>query len=225
MPSGFSLYSVRRPTTRRGSGAAARAGTEPTRGSPIRTAKAPLQTKSSKVFLACMRRSLLSGFRSRPLSNELSLLGRALFRFQLLLRHLERQNRGVRPLPLGAKGSGFCERVLLAGRVAEGLVRARELVVRDVVLGVERDRLAEVGDRGLELPRGEKHAPQAELGLLEVGIVLDRGLEKLPRPFEVARPPTDLAQLVSGGRVRGVEGKLLLELLHCLRPEGRGRTF
>src|SRR5260370_14636798 len=207
MPSGFSLYSVRRSTTRRGKGAvAARAREGTSSARPI---------KIANVVVTLMKGSSWD-----------HRLGRTLFRFDLLPRHLEGQEGALGSLLIpGPQGLELRERLLLPGRVAQGLLGAGELVVRDRVLRVERDRLAQVGERRLGLPTRDEHAAQGGLGLLEVGIVVDRGLEEPARLVEVPRPPVRLPELVGRAGARGVEGELLRELLQRLCPGGGAPPF
>src|SRR2546425_1003495 len=109
MPRGFSLYSERRPTTRRGSGAAAQARKGACRPTPIRIANA-LVTRMESSSLVC----------SPPPRPVRPPLGRTLFRFELLLRHLKGQEgRLGRHCLLGPQGLEPRERFPLLGRVAQ----------------------------------------------------------------------------------------------------------
>src|SRR5262245_41344105 len=142
----------------------------------------------------------------RRSSSPLIVLLGLLLQLELLLRNLERRDGRLASLLLpGADGLVLRERFLLPGRVTEHTVGHRELVVGDVVLGVERDGFAQVDDRGLRLPRREQHPSEAELGLLEIGIVCYRFLEETLGLVEVPRLAVALPELVRGRGVRGVE--------------------
>src|SRR6059058_3192159 len=74
-----------------------------------------------------------------------------------------------------------------------------------------------MGQRQVRLPQCEQRAAQSHLSFLKIRIVFQGNFKKLARFVELPRLAMNFPQLVSRIRIGGIELKLLLEFLRCVR--------